>query len=68
MNDSPFPQIPSSYITVSVDGVVNLLQHLDSHKATRPDGIPAYFLKDEIAPILTLIFQSSLHQGFLPEE
>ena len=65
----PFPQVPS--ITVSVDGVVNLLQHLDPHKATGPDGIPAYFLKElsyEIAPILTLIFQSSLHQGFLPEE
>ena len=69
MNDSPFPQIPS--ITVSVNEVVNLLQHLDPHKATGPDEIPAYFLKElsyEIALILTLIFQSSLHQGSLLEE
>ena len=60
MNDSPFPQIP----IITVDGVVNLLQHLDPHKATGPDGIPTYFLKElsyEITPFLTLIFQSSLY-------
>jgi len=70
MNDSPFPEI-SNIITVSVEGVANLLHNIKPHKATGPDGIPAYFLKElsyEIAPILTKIFQSSLHQGVLPTE
>ena len=69
MNDSPFPEIP--HISVSVNGVANLLHNLNPHKATGPDGIPAYFLKElshEIAPSLTLIFQSSLQQGVLPAE
>ena len=69
MNDSPFPEIP--HISVSVNGVANLLHNLNPHKATGPDGIPAYFLKElshEIAPFLTLIFQSSLQQGVLPAE
>ena len=60
MNDSPFPEIP--HISVSVDGVANLLHNLNPHKATGPDRIPAYFLKEfshEIASNLTLIFQSS---------
>jgi len=33
--------------------------------------MPAYFLKElphEIAPILSLIFQSPLHQGVLPTD
>ena len=57
LNDSPFPEILP--ISVSVDGVANLLQNLNPHKASGPDGIPAYLLKEcsnEIAPILTLIF------------
>ena len=70
LNDSPFPKI--SHISISVDGVANLLRNLNPHKATGPDGIPAYFLKEcsiEIAPILTLIFQySSVHQGPMPDE
>ena len=66
LNDSPFPEI--SHISVSLGGVTNLIQNLNPHKATRPDGIPAYFLKEflnKIAPILTLIFQSSIHQGYI---
>ena len=42
-----------------------------SHKAIEPDEIPAYFLKEfsnEIAQILTLIFQCSIQQGTLPDE
>ena len=69
LNDSPFPEI--SPISVSVDGVANLLQNLNPHKATGPDGIPAYLLKEcsnEIAPILTLIFQCSMQQGSMPDE
>ena len=69
LNDSPFPKI--SHISISVDGVANLLHNLNPHKDTGPDGIPVYFLKEcsiEIAPILTLIFQCSIQQGAMPDE
>jgi len=39
------------------------------HKAPGPDKIPPHLLQlasPEIAPVLTLIFKSSLHQGELP--
>ena len=48
-----------------------LIYYANHHKATGPDYIPAYFLKElsnKLAQILTLIFQSSLHQGLLSEE
>ena len=48
-----------------------MLHNLNPHKATGPDGIPAYFLKEcstEIAPILTLIFQCSIQQEAMPDE
>ena len=64
-----FPDILS--ISISVEEVASLLSGLNHHKVTGPDNIPAYFLKElsnELAPILTLIFHSSLHQGLLPEE
>ena len=66
---NPFPKV--SHISISVDGVANLLHNLNPHKATGSDGIPAYFLKEcsiEIAPILTLIFQCSIQQGSMPDE
>ena len=69
LNDLFFPEI--SPISVSLGGVTNLLHNLNPHKATGPDEILAYFLKEfsnEIAPILTLIFQSSIHQGYIPDE
>ena len=69
MNNSPFKEI--SNISVSEEGVANLLHNLSTHKATGLDSIPAYFLKElsyEITPILTKIFISPLHQGVLPAE
>ena len=69
MDASPFPEI--SPITISIEGVANLLSNLKSHKASGPDNIPVFFLKEtanEIAPILTQIFQSSLDQGVLPSD
>jgi len=59
LNDSAFPKIP--HISISVERIANLTKQL----------YPAYFLKKlshEIAPILTLIFQSSLYQDVLPAE
>ena len=69
MNGAPFPDMPP--ISVSVEGVASLLNDLNVHKATGPNRIPTYFLKEttvEVAPILTLIFQSSLHQGIVPSD
>ena len=54
-----------------MEEVAGLLSGLNHHKATGPDNITAYFLKElsnKLVPILTLIFQSSLHQGLLLEE
>ena len=56
-------------IHVSCPGVIKLLKNLKPHKAAGPDGIPARLLKEvavEIAPAVTLLFQSSLDQGKVP--
>ncbi|KAI0221088.1 hypothetical protein LSAT2_027493 [Lamellibrachia satsuma] len=56
-------------ITVCETGMRKLLEAVKPHKATGPDAIPARVLKDyaaEIAPVLTLIYQSSLNQGTVP--
>ena len=48
---------------ISVEEVANLLNNLNHHKATKPDNIPTYFLKQlstELAPI-----QSSQQPGRL---
>ena len=51
---------------MSCNGVSKLLRNLKPHKATGPDGIPARLLKEtaiEIAPAVSLLFQTSLDQG-----
>ena len=58
-------------ISVTVEGVASLLSNLDPCKVSGPDGIPARFLKDmanDLAPLLTLIYQASLQQGCIPDE
>ena len=63
----PTPSI--SPIQIHVDGVYQLLQNIQQHKASGPDNLPARFLKEvafEISPMLTVIFQASLDQGTLP--
>jgi len=58
-----------SDITVSVEGVVKLLRELNPNKASGPDGIPSRILKlaaEEIAPVLSIIFQKSLDSGEIP--
>ena len=67
VNDTPLPGILP--ITVHVEGVAQLLTNIQPHKASGPDNLPARFLKEvanEIAPVLTLVFQASLDQGHLP--
>ena len=69
MRGAPFPDMPS--ISISIEEVYYQLSNLQSNKASGPDNIPVYFLKrtaPSIAPILFLIFQSSLNQGILPSD
>ena len=67
LGPSPHPSMKK--ITVTSKGVFLLLARMNPHKATGPDGISAQILKilaEEIAPILTLLFQASLDQGTVP--
>ena len=72
-----FPLInPSTYatmpdISISVFGVHKLLSDLNPFKATGPDAISARFLKEtanEIAPMLTCLFNQSLATGEVPQD
>ena len=60
-----------SDIFVTTKGVEKLLKNLNPNKATGPDGISPRVLKEfasEIAPILTIIFQTSLDSGIIPND
>ena len=64
MDSTPSPDMLQ--FSIGVEGVKKLLQDLDIHEATGPDNIPTRVLKDytdQMAPILTLIYQASLQQG-----
>ena len=67
--DSPYPII--SDISITHNGVVNLLKNIKVHKAHGPDKIPNRLLKEcatEIAPSLVLLFQASIKQSKVPSE
>ena len=69
MGESPYHTAPD--ITVTEKGVLKLLNGLNPHKASGPDEISTRFLKTTatvIAPILTVIFQSSIDQGKVPDD
>ena len=58
-------------VHISVEGVKKLLRNLQPGKAPGPDNISPRVLKelaDEIAPILTIIYQSSVDTGKVPSE
>ena len=64
---SPFPQMSNIHITQN--GINKLLSNINPHKASGPDGIHGKVLKeckDNISPILTIIFNKSLELGKLP--
>ena len=68
-NGPSHPVMPD--ISISVDGVLNLLKTLDTKKASGPDNISAHILKlcaGEIAPVLTVIFIQSLNSGLIPKD
>ena len=60
------PFSPMGEITVDPKGVLKLLNNLNIHKASGPDGLSARVLKEcssEISPMLALIYNESLAQG-----
>ena len=65
--DNSYPDI--SPLLINNEGVTALLLNLKDHKASGPDEIPTTLLKRlaiEISPVLTMIFQASLHQSVIP--
>ena len=68
MSDST-SEIP--VLQISSKGVLKQLLSLKANKASGPDDIPAWFLKEnayEIAPILAKIFQTSITEGVMPKQ
>ena len=68
-----YPLLPN--ISITTAGVKNLLTNLDPTKASGPDGISPRIdllkeLADEVAPILAIIFRTSLSRstGHVPED
>ena len=62
--------LPDQYVITVMTTMVDL-QHIKTGKATGPDNIPAWVLKDQaytLASPLTAIFNSSLREGVLPQE
>ena len=58
-------------ISINPVGVASLLSDLKPFKATGPDEIPAYLLKEianQLAPSLTLVFKALLNQSKLPSD
>ena len=58
-------------INITLQGIENLLNGLNIHKASGPDAISARMLKmtsDIIAPILQIVFQTSLTTGRVPTD
>ena len=57
--------------SIDPKGVLKLLNNLNIHKASGPDGLSARVLKEcssEISPMLALIYNESLAQGTVPDD
>ena len=76
-NGTPLPDLGDSHhppmenVTVNENGVIKLLKNPKPFTASGPDGIPTMLLKQtavEIAPAVTLLFQTSLDQGKVPSQ
>ena len=67
--ESPHPSMAE--IKIHESGIFKLLNGLNIHKATGPDGIPTQVLKElahELTPVMSLFFQASVNQGSIPDE
>ena len=63
------PTVPPPHIQTA--GVLKLLRQLKPHKAAGLDRIPNRVLKelsDELAPLLTALFNQSIKEGSLPQD
>ena len=74
-SNTPLPQISSptgpdiDKLIITTEGVEKLMKNLKPNKATGPDNIPTRILSmvaKELAPAVTLIFQTSLDSGQIP--
>ena len=66
---SPHPSM--SNITFKTKGIAKLLHNLNPYKAAVPDSKSTFILKvaaNEIAPVLTEIFQKSYNSGTVPSD
>ena len=64
------PQFLAAFI-IENEGVRKLLANINHHSACGPDNLPAYLLKEaanELAPVLSLLFNATLNQGKVPLE
>ena len=72
LNLDPSLSCPNlNQIIVTSLGVQKLLESLTVNKASGPDGVPTYLLRElshELASILVSLFQQSLDQGQLPND
>ena len=69
MADRGIPTIDD--IKISEQRVKKLMENLSPYKARGPDGISSRVLRElaeELAPALTIIFQSSLSTGIVPTD
>ncbi len=69
MEGTPYPTIDQ--LMIDTEGVQKLLDDINTGKASGPDGIPSYVLKElseELAPIISQIFQQSIDTGTLPDD
>ena len=68
--DIGYDRVPSiDSLSITINGVAKQLSLLKTNKASGPDAIPPWFLKEytaEIAPILTNILQDSIESGTVP--
>jgi hypothetical protein len=68
LGQSPYLNMNEFYVTEK--GVLKLLDNINVNKATGPDGIPGIILKlaaEEIAPVITNLFQQSINIGQIPK-
>ena len=69
MNEADYSGL--SKIHISEEGFRKLLKGLNPNKACGPNGILPQVLKElaeEVAPILTLLFRTSMDTGTVPED
>jgi hypothetical protein len=70
-NKGKSPYSTMEDIKINSKGVHTLLKNLKPHKAIGPDSIPSCILKaaaDQLAPILTELYQTSLNTGVVPQD